>query len=295
MYQRPCGAPVSDFGSFQEHLDRHSAEPGVDYAASYGTDILAAEAGEVTDIKRTNTGAMGRYVRVSLDDGRTVRYLHLSEVLVDIGDRVERGTLVGRSGGSGKGEDQGYDSHVHTSLWLGDAWQSDLVNFELHATAGFAMAAFVSMRVEDDDMLALKIRSQGKVFLCALGPGIFRHFIRQDPFEKIMKVMRIQDDWQEIELKELPAFLRTYGCDLKIWDIRNGDFAVLDPLDGSVRPGNMWSSAGAVRAAISNLFVPVIDNAPALEEDQRFRDEFEANFPGVEPLPPDEPVDPDLF
>ncbi|MEU1972871.1 M23 family metallopeptidase [Microbacterium sp. NPDC019599] len=295
MLQRPCGAPVSRFGSFQEHLDRDSPEPGVDYAAAYGTDILAAEEGTVDDIKRTNDGAMGRYVRVSLKDGRTVRYLHLSEVLVELNATVVRGSLLGRSGGSGEGEDRHYDSHVHASLWTGKAWQSDLVDFELNAGgAAFAGRIASPTRVEDDDMIALKIRSRGKVFLCALGPGIFRHFISQDPFEKIKNIMRIQDDWQEITLNELNPLLRTYGCDLKIWDVRNGDFAVLDPLNGTIKPGNMWSAAGAVRAAINGLFVPVIDNDPALEEDQRFRDDFERNFPGLEPVAPVD-VDPNIF
>jgi hypothetical protein len=296
MFQRPCAAGVSRFGSFAEHLERNSSEPGVDYAAPYGTDILAAEAGEVTDIKRTNTDAMGRYVRISLDDGRTVRYLHLSEVLVDIRARVVRGSLIGRSGGSGKGKDREYDPHVHTSLWTGKAWASELVNFELHADSAFIMGAAASLapKVEDDDMLALKIQWTNKQFLCALGPGVFRHFIKEDPFEKIKNLMRIQDDWQTIGLAELPPLLRTYGCDLDIWNIVNDDFAILDPLNGTVRAGNMWSAAGATRAAINGLIMPVIDNSPAVDEDQRFRDEFERNSPGLEPVAPDE-GQPDLF
>lgn len=143
-------------------------------------------------------------------------------------------------------------------------------------------------------MLALKIKAGAGEFSCALGPGVFRHFIQTDPFEKIMRLMRIQDDWQFIDLTELPALLRTYGCDLNIWDIRDGDFAVLDPLDGSVKAGNMWSSAGAVRAAIAGLFVPVIDNAPALDDAQKFKDEFDLNFPGREPIAPED-IPPDVF
>lgn len=295
MLQRPCSSPVSKFGSFAEHLERNSPEPGVDYAAPYGTDIFAADAGKVTDIKRTNTDAMGRYVRISLDDGRTVRYLHLSEVLVEIGARVVRGSLIGRSGGSGKGKDRGYDPHVHATLWTGKAWGSDFVNFEQHVGGAVRGAVGpLAPRVEDDDMLALRIQSGGKEFLCALGPGIFRHFIGQDPVERIKNLMRIQDDWQSIGLVDLNPLLRTYGCDLDIWNIVNGDFAVLDPLDGTVRAGNMWSADGATRAAVNGLIMPVIDQSPALDEDKRFRDQLERNSPGLEPVAPEE-GHPDLF
>ena len=274
MYQRPCGAPVSDGGSYDDHRHRTppSEEPGTDYACGYGTEVRAAESGTVSGVKSTNSGAMGRYVAIALDDGNSVRYLHLSQPLVAVGARVERGAVIGRSGGSGFNSDTHYGSHVHATLWIGEAWRSTPVDFERH-TGGQAIAG-LSPRVEDDDMLALKIKSGGQEFLCALGPGIFRHFIASDPFEKIMRLMRIQDDWQFIDLSELPALLRTYGCDLNIWDIRNGDFAVLDPLDGSVRPGNMWSSAAAVRAALAGLFVPVIDNSPALDEVARWNEEF---------------------
>lgn len=287
MLQRPCSARITD--SFADHVKRKSKEPGVDYAAAYGTDIVAADAGKVTDVKRTNSDAMGRYVRVSLDDGRTVRYLHLSEVLVDVGTRVARGTLLGRSGGSGEGKDDHYDPHVHTSLWKGKAWDSDLVDFELNAgepNRGFAAA--IASRVEDDDMLALKIQASGKEFLCAMGPGIFRHFIKQDPFEKIKNIMRSQDDWQTINLEELNPLLRTYGCDLDIWNMVNGDFAVLDPVTGTLQAGNMWSAAGATRAAVNGLVFPVIDNSPAVEHDKRFRGEFDSNFPGLEPVAPED-------
>ena len=82
-YQRPCGnVYISD--TWQGHLDRHppSSEPGTDYAVAIGRPVHAAGVGTVVDFKTTNSYATGRYVTVRLDDGRTVRYLHLQAVSV---------------------------------------------------------------------------------------------------------------------------------------------------------------------------------------------------------------------
>lgn len=108
---------------------------------------------------------------------------------------------------------------------------------------------------EEDDMLMLRIKTNTGTHLTALGNGVFRHFIPQDPYDKVMKVSRSADDWQDITLAELPAFLRTYGCDLNIWDIRGGAFVILDPLDGSVRSGNVWTAVNAARSTVAQVKV----------------------------------------
>lgn len=116
-------------------------------------------------------------------------------------------------------------------------------------------------------MLMIKLKGARADHLVAVGEGIFRHFIGTDPYELIKNVSRSADDWQEVHIADLPALLRTYGCDLNIWDFRdardlsksvvggdpNAVFCVLDPLDGSVKPGNMWSSANAIRRAIADM------------------------------------------
>jgi hypothetical protein len=119
---------------------------------------------------------------------------------------------------------------------------------------------------EDDEMLMLKIDHFGSTHLCSLGNGVFRHFISADPYDKIKNVARIQDDWQSITSTELPAFLRTYGCDLQIWDVRGGAFVVLDPLDGSVKSGNMWSATNAARSTIAQVKVTSEQTAKYISE-----------------------------
>lgn len=124
-YLAPVDAPISS--SWQDHKDRNppSAEPGTDYACAYGTAILAAGPGVVADRQTSPSGGTGRYVAVDLDDGRRVRYLHLSSVTVGVGKRVNRGTKVGISGASGYGDDWYYGPHVHVTLFPHHAYDFD--------------------------------------------------------------------------------------------------------------------------------------------------------------------------
>lgn len=106
---------------------------------------------------------------------------------------------------------------------------------------------------EDDDMLMLDIKVGARLHKAALGVGTFRHFIPNDPYEHIKNLARVDDKWQPIDVTQLPAALRTWACDLHIWDIRGGEFVVLDPLDNSVKSGNVWSAVNAARSSIKTL------------------------------------------
>lgn len=119
---------------------------------------------------------------------------------------------------------------------------------------------------DEDDMLALRIKTGSGTHLATLGVGVFRHFIHTDPYDKIMRLMRAKDDWQDVDLTELPALLRTYGCDLHIWDVRNGQFVVVDPLDGSIKPGNMWSALNVARSGVEQIKVTSEQTAKYLSE-----------------------------
>jgi hypothetical protein len=130
-YLLPAGnVPVSD--DWQGHRNRNppSSEPGTDYASPVGTALICAHDGQVVDRKTSPSYATGRYVTVRLDDGRTVRYLHLESVTVNVGDRVDRGQRLGWTGASANGSEYGVGAHVHTTLWPGDAWASETIDFE---------------------------------------------------------------------------------------------------------------------------------------------------------------------
>lgn len=114
---------------------------------------------------------------------------------------------------------------------------------------------------EEDDMLMIRVHAANVAHFCALGNGVLRHFVPSDPVEWIKNVSRVDDAWVDVELNQLPALLRTYGCDLQIWDVRGGQFVVLDPLTGTVLPGNMWSAVGAARSSIDQIKVTSTETA----------------------------------
>lgn len=117
-YLRPTTTPTISC-SWQCHRDRRpsSTEPGTDYACAYGSSLVAPEDGVIVDVKTTTSTATGRYVTIDLADGYRIRLLHLSRVLVSVGQRVKRGQEVAKSGASGFGKDWGYGAHVHVTLW----------------------------------------------------------------------------------------------------------------------------------------------------------------------------------
>lgn len=103
---------------------------------------------------------------------------------------------------------------------------------------------------EEDDMLFLNVRTKKGPHKISVGPGILRHFIGTDPIDKIMRLSRSADDWQDVEWSELDPLLWTYGIDLNAYRmVGNGArFEVLVPLEGRYREGGMWSAVNALRA-----------------------------------------------
>lgn len=82
---------------------------GIDLAASEGTPLLAASSGTVKSLSKVDASAMGMYVRIEHSDGIETQYLHLSKVLVNAGDKVSAGQLIGEVGNTGRS----YGAHLH--------------------------------------------------------------------------------------------------------------------------------------------------------------------------------------
>lgn len=73
---------------------------GQDFAAACGTDVTAAAAGTVTFSGWHDFGGGNRVV-VDHGNGVETTYNHMSSLAVAVGDKVERGALVGASGTTG--------------------------------------------------------------------------------------------------------------------------------------------------------------------------------------------------
>jgi murein DD-endopeptidase MepM/ murein hydrolase activator NlpD len=95
---------VSGFGKrinpFHKGTYQH---PGADFAAARGTSVFATAKGTVVDLKKGSTlqAGYGNYIEVDHGNGIITRYAHLEDVVVRVGQRVSKGTILGTVGMSG--------------------------------------------------------------------------------------------------------------------------------------------------------------------------------------------------
>lgn len=83
---------------------------GVDWACSTGTSIMASCGGTV--IQAGWYGSYGYCVTIQHGNGIQTRYGHMSKVLVSVGDYVQQGEVIGRSGSTGNST----GPHVHFEI-----------------------------------------------------------------------------------------------------------------------------------------------------------------------------------
>jgi murein DD-endopeptidase MepM/ murein hydrolase activator NlpD len=75
------------------------AHLGTDYAAAYGTPILAVGDGVVEQAGRT--GGNGNFVKIRHNGVYSTQYLHMRKILVKQGQRVAQGDVIGEVGSTG--------------------------------------------------------------------------------------------------------------------------------------------------------------------------------------------------
>jgi len=80
---------------------------GIDLACAMNTDIYAANAGEI--VTSTYHNSYGNYVVIDHGGGKATLYAHMNQRLVNVGDKVEKGQLIGKVGTTGSSS--GY--HLH--------------------------------------------------------------------------------------------------------------------------------------------------------------------------------------
>ena len=76
-------------------LGRLALHPGVDLAEPYGAEIHAAAAGRV--VHAGPAGGYGNMVEIDHGNGLATRYAHMSETLVEEGQEVDKGAVLGRT------------------------------------------------------------------------------------------------------------------------------------------------------------------------------------------------------
>jgi murein DD-endopeptidase MepM/ murein hydrolase activator NlpD len=108
--------------SFDGHRNRKtnpSRNPGTDYGVPTGTPVKAIADGTITGVIPTFTGSGGRMIFQSFPSGHNADYLHLSRIDVVAGQQVKQGQIIGLTGASGLGKENGYGPHLHLSVRFG--------------------------------------------------------------------------------------------------------------------------------------------------------------------------------
>lgn len=72
----------------------------VDFGVPRGTNVFTTASGVVTNVWTDDTA--GRAIKIQHDFGYETLYLHLDEQLVRVGDKVDAGCLIGKSGNTGR-------------------------------------------------------------------------------------------------------------------------------------------------------------------------------------------------
>lgn len=110
----PLGKPIrgaseqSGFGRrydpFTNQLAYHT---GLDLAGPSGSKILATADGVVTAAERD--GSYGNMIDINHGNNITTRYGHLSQILVNVGDKIRKGDVIGIQGSTGRST----GAHLH--------------------------------------------------------------------------------------------------------------------------------------------------------------------------------------
>jgi len=86
---------------------------GVDWAVATGTSVMASSGGTITQAGWS--GGYGYCVLITHPGGTQTRYAHLSKVLVSVGQHVNQGEVIGRSGSTGNST----GPHLHFEVLIG--------------------------------------------------------------------------------------------------------------------------------------------------------------------------------
>ena len=125
-------AVTSPFGYRADpFLGRLALHPGVDLAEAYGAEIHAAAAGRV--VHAGPAGGYGNMVEIDHGNGLATRYAHMSETLVEEGQEVDKGAVLGRLGSTGRST----GPHLHYEVRV----DGDPVDPERYLRAGADLAA----------------------------------------------------------------------------------------------------------------------------------------------------------
>ena len=95
-------------------LQKMEYHNGLDIAVAENTQAVAVKSGVVTEVRNSET--LGKVLKYETEDGYTVMYAHLNNVLVKKGENIKQGQIVAMTGNTGLST----GPHIHYSVWRGD-------------------------------------------------------------------------------------------------------------------------------------------------------------------------------
>jgi murein DD-endopeptidase MepM/ murein hydrolase activator NlpD len=102
----------SGFGARLDPITgRYAFHPGIDFSGPWGSVVRSTAPGVVVGAEYNDS--YGNVVEINHGYGIHTRYGHLSEILVRVGTKVEKGSPIGRLGSTGRST----GPHVHYEVW----------------------------------------------------------------------------------------------------------------------------------------------------------------------------------
>ena len=102
-FSKPIEGPKTGVYGSQRFYNGVSGRPhfGIDYAASEGSQVLAPASGIVT-LSKDDLFYSGGTIILDHGYGVSSSFLHLSEIVVKVGQRVKHGDVIGLVGSTGR-------------------------------------------------------------------------------------------------------------------------------------------------------------------------------------------------
>ena len=155
LLQTPIdGARISSNFGMRRHpiAGYRRMHQGIDFAAGYGTPVVAAADGVVVEARRW--GGYGNWLRVRHSDGWETGYAHLSRYASGIraGQRIQQGQVIAYVGSTGAST----GPHLHYELWRNGARVNPRGARVPQGTilSGRELAAFQAQRARIDALIA---------------------------------------------------------------------------------------------------------------------------------------------
>lgn len=141
---------------------------GLDLSAKVGDPVYAVGDGVVEFARTDPESTAGLWVGIRHEDHLLTRYLHLSRVLVTVGQVVRAGQMIGQAGTTGFSE----GPHLHFDAILGKDRLAEYVQLFGMPQGGFGPASDFGYKVPAEPLIPVDTYSQAGVVADARAYGI---------------------------------------------------------------------------------------------------------------------------